>query len=356
MKSNARCSVIVLALSLAGCGSAEPAGTSQSQGTGGEAQPSGSGGLASNSGSGGMTATMGGIASGGSGAVAGAMMGSGGMHSTAMMGSGGMHAGTGGTPGSGGTSAPDPDAGMHPVRDSGTSGPTFHVFLLLGQSNMAGYPKAQDADKVENERIKVLGYDDCAATGRKQDQWATAVPPLHECWNGAIGPGDYFSKTIIDKLPSGDTIGLVPCAISGEKIETFLKDGGTKYDWIVQRAKLAQQAGGVIEGILFHQGESNNGDPSWPGKVNTLVTDLRTDLGLGDVPFLAGELAYDGGCAGHNTLVNMLPSVVSNAYVVSANGLMLDPADTQWHLHFGHDSQVMFGMRYAETMIEALHW
>ncbi len=221
---------------------------------------------------------------------------------------------------------------------------------------MAGYPKALDADKVKNPRIKVLGFDACAATGRKQDQWDTAVAPLHECWNGAIGPGDYFSKTLVDVIPAGDTIGLVPCAISGEKIETFLKNGGTKYNWILQRAKLAQQAGGVIDGILFHQGESNSGDSSWPGKVNTLVTDLRADLGLGNIPFLAGELAYDGGCAGHNVLVNKLPSVVTNAYVVSAQGLALDPADTQWHLHFSHDAQVAFGKRFEAKMVEALHW
>jgi hypothetical protein len=124
----------------------------------------------------------------------------------------------------------------------------------------------------------------------------------------------------------------------------------------MQRAKLAQQAGGVIEGILFHQGESNNGDPSWPGKVNTLITDLRTDLSLGNVPFLAGELAYDGPCAGHNKLVGMLPTVITNAFVVSAMGLALDPADTTYHVHFGHDAQVMFGQRYAAKMIEALHW
>jgi hypothetical protein len=221
---------------------------------------------------------------------------------------------------------------------------------------MAGYPKAQEADKVKNPRIKVLGYDNCSATGRKQDQWDTAVPPLHECWNGAIGPGDYFAKTLVDVIPASDTIGLVPCAISGEKIETFLKSGGSKYNWILQRAKAAQQAGGVIEGMLFHQGESNNGDSSWPGKVNTLVTDLRNDLKLGNVPFLAGELPYDGGCAGHNTLVNKLPTVVSNAYVVSAQGLALDPADTQWRLHFGHDAQVTFGKRYEAKMVEALHW
>ena len=231
----------------------------------------------------------------------------------------------------------------------------FHLFLLVGQSNMAGYPKAQAADKVENPRIKVLGYDNCAATGRQQDKWDVAAPPLHECWNGAIGPGDYFSKTLIDKTPASDTIGLVPCAISGERIETFLKSGGSKYTWIVQRAQLAQQAGGVIEGMLFHQGESNNGDPGWPAKVNTLVTDLRTDLSLGNVPFLAGELPYDSPLAGHNTLVNKLPTVVTNAYVVSASGLALDAGDTS-RLHFGHDAQVTFGNRYAAKMIEALHW
>jgi hypothetical protein len=255
-------------------------------------------------------------------------------------GAGGGGGQTGGTGGSAGTAI----------------GSKVHVFLLLGQSNMAGYPKAQATDKVRNARIKVLGYDNCAATGRQQDKWADAIPPLHECWNGAIGPADYFSKTLIERIPAADTIGLVPCAISGERIETFLKVGGQKYNWILQRAQLAQQAGGIIEGILFHQGESNNGDPSWPGKVNTLVTDLRRDLALGSVPFLAGELPYGGACAGHNQLVNRLPTVVANAYVISASGLALDPADTQWRLHFGHDAQVTFGKRYAAKMIEALHW
>jgi hypothetical protein len=226
--------------------------------------------------------------------------------------------------------------------------------LLLGQSNMAGYPKAQQADKTEDPRVKVLGYDSCTATGRQTDQWDTAAPPLHECWNSALGPGDYFAKTLLPKLPQGDTIGLVPCAISGEKIETFLKAGGSKYNWIIQRAKLAQQAGGVIEGMLFHQGESNSGDSSWPGKVDTLVGDLRKDLGLGDIPFLAGELAYDGACSGHNTQVAKLPGLITNAYVISASGLALDPADTQYHVHFGHDAQVEFGKRYAQKMIEAL--
>jgi hypothetical protein len=250
-----------------------------------------------------------------------------------------------------GDDTPSTDADS--VSDS-DGGPVLHVFLLLGQSNMAGYPKAELADRTEDDRIRVLGYDNCSATGREENEWDVASPPLHACWSDAIGPGDYFAKAMIDHYPPGDSVGLVPCAIPGEKIETFLRNGGSKYEWIVQRATLAQQADGMIEGILFHQGESNNGDPDWPGKVNALVEDLKTDLELGDLPFLAGELLHSGGCAGHNTLVHELPNVVKNAHVISADRLEVDPADTAWNLHFGHDAQVELGKRYAEAMIRAL--
>jgi hypothetical protein len=230
----------------------------------------------------------------------------------------------------------------------------FHCFLLLGQSNMAGYPKAQAADLVEDPRVLVLGYDNNPALGRVTDQWDIAAPPLHATYQGAIGPGDWFAKTLIQRYPAADSIGLIPCAINGERIETFLKVGGSRYSWIINRAKLAQQRGGIIDGILFCQGESNNGDTSWPGKVKQLVQDLKTDLGLGNVPFLAGELLYSGSCAGHNTLINQLPSQIPNCYVISASGLVVDPADTQYKLHFGHDSQVEYGKRYAAKMIQAL--
>ncbi|MBN2736549.1 MAG: hypothetical protein JXR70_06170 [Spirochaetales bacterium] len=234
--------------------------------------------------------------------------------------------------------------------------PVFHVFLLLGQSNMAGFSKAQAADKVEDPRIQVLGFENCSATGRVTDQWDIACPPLHECWNGAVGIGDWFAKTLIQYVKQGDTIGLVPCAISGERIETFMKNGGSKYNWIIERARNAQNKGGVIEGIIFHQGESNSGDTSWPGKVATLIRDIKSDLGLGNIPFIAGELLYSGSCAGHNTLINQLPNSITNCSVVSANGLLVDPSDTQWRLHFGHDDTVEFGKRFAAKMKTALGW
>jgi hypothetical protein len=52
--------------------------------------------------------------------------------------------------------------------------------------------------------------------------------------------------------------------------------------------------------------------------------------------------------------VNRLPGIVANAHVISAEGLAVDPADTQWNVHFDHAGQVELGKRYARTMIDAL--
>lgn len=347
----------------AGTNGSQSNGGTTNAGAGGAPQGGGgsfaSGGLSGNGANGG-TGNTGGSATGGNaggGGAANAGTANGGTTSGASGDGGAMTGGnaSGGNPAGGDSSGGA--AGTSGASGGGAAGtaggePTFHVFLLLGQSNMAGYAKAQASDKMEDPRVRVLGFDACAETGRQVDVWDTASPPLHECWNSAVGPGDHFAKTLLPLLPPEDTIGLVPCAISGERIETFLKVGGSRYDWILDRAKLAQEAGGVIEGILFHQGESNNGDSSWPGKVNTLITDLRADLGIGEVPFLAGELVGNG--AGHNTQVNRLPDVVANAHVISAAGLVVDPADTQWNLHFDHDSTVTLGVRYAEKMIDVL--
>lgn len=230
---------------------------------------------------------------------------------------------------------------------------TLHIFLLLGQSNMVGYPEPADEDMVEDERVMVLGYNLCAATGRKQDVWDIAQPPLHSCSEG-LGPGDWFAKTLIEHLPAGDTIGLVPQAVNGQALADFSK-GTTRYDRIIERAQLAINEGGVISGILFHQGETDNGSNLWPKNVATLVSDLKTDLGLEeDIPFLAGEMLYTGSCAGHNEQIARLPDMIPNAHVISAEGLGVDPTDTDWELHFGREAQVEFGKRYAATMITAM--
>jgi hypothetical protein len=355
--------------------------TGGSIGNGGTTRSGGSTGNGGSTGSatggttgGGGTASGGSTGAGGStgdgGTSAGGSTGNGGTSAAGTTGSGGSAAagsgsGTGGRTGAGGSTGGRGAGGTTGSGGSGaggktgaggSSGATLHVFLLLGQSNMAGYAKAQATDKENSPRIRVIGFDDCSSTGRKKDQWADAAPPLHECFNSAVGPGDWFSKTLLDKIPASDSILLVPCALSGKSINDF-KKGTTNYTWFISRAKSAVQLGGVIEGFLFHQGESDCGQSTWPATVAQFVTDLRTDLGLSNnPPFLAGELPYSSACTNHNPLVAKLAGLVTNGYVVSAQGLNLDPADTAYHMHFGHDDTVELGKRFEAKMVEALKW
>ncbi|HEX5101112.1 MAG TPA: sialate O-acetylesterase [Polyangiaceae bacterium] len=243
-----------------------------------------------------------------------------------------------------------------------SSDPTFHLYLLLGQSNMAGAPLPEARDLVRNPRVHVLSYADCPEQDRTYGRWAVALPPLHGCGAG-LGPGDSFGKVLADAYPDA-RIGLIPCAINGVDIDFYRKGvvsarrsefvippddhWSGAYEWVVERARLAQRSG-VIRGILLHQGESDTCDPAWPGKIKEIVHDLRTDLALGTVPLVVGELLHGGVCAEHNALVNGLPRLVPNTYVASASGL----GGMDEH-HFDLDAQRELGRRYGARMLEAL--
>ncbi|HMA93668.1 MAG TPA: sialate O-acetylesterase, partial [Polyangiaceae bacterium] len=240
------------------------------------------------------------------------------------------------------------------------SDPNLLIFLLIGQSNMEGAPPPDLQDQVTDDRVKVLAYDNTG--GRLYNEWYAACPPLHST---GLGPGDYFAKLLAARLPAQYRIGLVPCAINGVDIDFFgkgvisarraefpippdnLRSGA--YDWVVERARLAQRDG-VVRGILFHQGESDCGQSVWVVKVADIVEQLRADLELGsDVPFVAGELLRDGRCAAHNALVNQLPHWIPNCHIVSSARL------TGMDLfHFDLASQRELGKRYAEAMLESL--
>jgi hypothetical protein len=242
------------------------------------------------------------------------------------------------------------------------AGPQTRVFLLFGQSNMWGVPLPQQQDLAINPRVEVLTTQACNSHGN--NQWVPAQPPLHGCvgapgTNGqgpGVGPGDYFAKTIADAFPE-DTILLVPAAVPGVSINTF-QPGQQNYTNLLNRARMAQQRG-AIAGMIFHQGESDSGQGDWPSRVKNTVDRLRADLGIGAVPFVAGELLYNpAGCCGngHNPLVNQLPSMITNAAVALAAGFAPLPAsvDTFGNLHFDLASQREFGRRYGQAMLELL--
>ncbi len=255
--------------------------------------------------------------------------------------------------------------------ETSTADPNFHIYLAFGQSNMDGAATIENQDKVGvDARFKVMSAVNCTDDRTRQvGKWTTATPPLVRCGTG-LGILDYFGRTMVQELPSGIKIGIVPVAVPGSDIALFDKAnyssyvttapswmkgvidsyGGNPYVRLVEVAKLAQKEG-VIKGILFHQGETNTNNTEWKNKVANVVKNLKTDLKLGDVPFLAGELlaSKDACCGSHNVEVNKLPSVITNAHVISSAELVGSDA-----AHFSSASYREFGKRYARKMIELL--
>lgn len=252
--------------------------------------------------------------------------------------------------------------------------PDFYVFLSFGQSNMEGNARFEPQDTVGvDSRFRVLEAVDCANLGRAKGNWYTAIPPLCRCRTG-LTPVDYFGRKLIATLPANMRVGVINVSVGGCKIELFDKDNYASYvatapDWLknmareydgnpygrlVEMAKLAQQDG-VIKGILLHQGESNTGDTTWPGKVKVVYDNLVKDLGLDatKVPLLAGEVvnADQGGvCASMNKIIATLPQAIPNAHVISSAGC----PDASDNLHFNAEGYRLLGTRYAEKMLALL--
>ena len=250
---------------------------------------------------------------------------------------------------------------------------SFYICLCFGQSNMEGNAKFEPQDTSEFPRFSMLQTVDCPTRGRVKDTWYSATPPLCRC-NTGLTPADYFGRTMVANLPGKIRIGIINVAVAGCKIELFDKEhyqsyaatapawmkniikeyNDNPYERLVELAKMAQKSG-VIKGILLHQGESNNGDTAWPGKVKAVYENLLKDLHLdaGSVPLLAGELVnadQGGACAGMNKIIARLPEVITSAHVISSEGCTTAPD----HIHFTADGYRTLGTRYAKMMLSLL--
>ncbi|MGQ7844554.1 sialate O-acetylesterase [Granulosicoccus sp. 3-233] len=225
------------------------------------------------------------------------------------------------------------------------------VYLLVGQSNMVGFSEdnskraAAGEPDAPDDRILQLNV-----TGNDRSHYATAadftdpasnhvtgmpltpaLDPLHDGFDTTlggksgqrIGPGLSFAKLALNDT-SAD-IYLVPAAwadtgfckrdsnpLPGLGWNATPKNnsalsGTLLYDRAVQRANIAlTETGGVLRGILWHQGEADSDDlacaQAYADNLSELASALRTNIqpdargttargASADVPFIVGTLS-----------------------------------------------------------------
>ncbi|MFI4876061.1 MAG: sialate O-acetylesterase [Blastopirellula sp. JB062] len=230
----------------------------------------------------------------------------------------------------------------------------FQLYLLIGQSNMAGRGKVEAGDRQVHPRVFTLD---------QAGEWKPAVDPIHFDKPRVVGVG--LGRTFGLEVAAANpdiAVGLIPCAVGGSSIDRWVPgayDQPTKshpYDDALRRAKLAMKSGKLC-GILWHQGESDSKPEkaeTYEANLKALVARLRKELDAAEVPFLIGQLGQFEGRpwndakkkvdAAHQNYAAEQP----HAAFVSSDGLT-HKGD---HVHFDAPSYREFGRRYAKTYLE----
>ena len=225
----------------------------------------------------------------------------------------------------------------------------FHIYLLFGQSNMAGRGELEEGRQPHPRVLKLTA----------EHMWVPAAEPLHFdvpkiCGTGL---GTTFAEDMADANPAV-TIGLVPCAYSGSPLDDWRK-GAIRYEEAMVRARAAMKDG-VVKGILWHQGETDAGKEalalSYLDRLALAIAEWRAALDEPSLPVVAGKISASPAVESAdgrfrfsrivNEALEQLPAKVPRTAVVDANGLTTKPDK----VHFDTPALREFGHRYAKTM------
>lgn len=227
----------------------------------------------------------------------------------------------------------------------------LHLYLLAGQSNMAG--RGEIDSTRTHPRVFALKSD---------MSWGLASDPLHFDKPAivGVGPGLAFGEAMAD-ANAKIRIGLIPAAVGGSPIAAWTPGGvhaqtNTRpYDDALSRTfRVLAMHGGELKGIIWHQGESDRNDTAgYEDALVALVQRFRKEFGVSNLPFVAAELASyytdkEPGALQINEAINQLPTRLPHVWVVTASGLSAKPDG----VHLDAKSSRILGQRYAEAMIQ----
>jgi hypothetical protein len=227
------------------------------------------------------------------------------------------------------------------------------VFILAGQSNMAGRGLVEPKDTIPNERILTIN---------NSGELILAKEPLHfyEPVMSGLDCGMSFGRRLLNHIPDSVYILLIPTAVGGSSISQWINDSHHRnvslFSNFSEKVKTAQEYG-MIKGILWHQGESDTGSnetiEKYGSQLEILMKMFRNEVGNLSLPIFIGELGSfsksDENWQAINSKIRDYAASDSNAYVIITKDLK-DKGD---QTHFNSKGQRKIGKRFAKEFRKA---
>ena len=233
--------------------------------------------------------------------------------------------------------------------DELTAPENLTLFLLIGQSNMAGRGEVKAEDRQSIPGVWMLN---------PHYEWVPAVDPMHfDKETAGAGLGRSFARMLIEACPEKQ-IGLIPCAYGGTSLDMWQSDKHL-FRNAIYRTEYAMKSG-RLAGILWHQGESDAASsiasPTYAVRFQKMMVELREKLQAEEVPVLVGTLGdfvkYRANgikkfAPEINRQIFSLPQSMDRLGVVDSSGLK-DGGD---QLHFSTEALRELGSRYAREYL-----
>jgi len=213
--------------------------------------------------------------------------------------------------------------------------PTAEIYIMAGQSNMAGRADIMSIDTNTSESVIFLD---------ENGKWQIAEEPLHRFEkNRGLDCGLSFAKERLKQLPAGSQIALIPCAVGGSSIRQWLFDSVHRnqklYTNLINRSSSTKH----ISGVLWMQGESDANDSMYKyfgNQARLFFMKLRKDL---KCPIYVAELPSFQPYADS---INRYIQQISEIHIIKSAGLK-HKGDT---LHLDSESQRELGRRFAAAV------
>ena len=227
------------------------------------------------------------------------------------------------------------------------------VFMMAGQSNMAGRGLVEPQDTVPNKRVLTINQN---------NEIILAKEPIHfyEPTMAGLDCGLTFGKELTRQVPDSISVLLIPTAVGGSKISQWLGDCLHRDVHLLtnfkEKVKLGEKYG-AIKGILWLQGESDANETDCPlylSRLTDLMATFRDVINNQEFPVMIGEI----GSFSSNVYFLKINEQIE-AYSRTDSHCMIIPTsdlkDRGDHLHFNSEGQRLLGKRYAEAYINTVY-